>query len=55
MKSVDVHREMQAILHRFHRISVELVGLVDALRVPICPVQLVLEQRQGEGMWQTCK
>ena len=50
---VDVHGEVKASTYSLQRLPTELVGLVDALGVPVRPVQLVLKQRQRKRMGQT--
>lgn len=41
---MDVHRVVQLSSHCLQRLSTELVGLVNALSVPVCPVQLILKK-----------
>ena len=55
VKRVDVHREVEVTVYGYHGVAMELVGLVDALRVPVCPVELVLEEGQCKRMGQPCK
>ena len=52
MKRVNVHREMQPISHGLHRITMELIGLVDALGVPVRPVQFILKHGQSKRVRQ---
>ena len=52
VEGVDVHGVVQAVAHCLDVVPAELVGLVDALRVPVRPVQFVLKHRQGKRVGQ---
>lgn len=50
MKGVDIHGEVELCVNsRNGDVPCELVSFLDALRVPIGPVQLVL--KHGNGKW----
>ena len=55
MQRVDVHGEVQLVAYDLLVLARELVGAVDALGVPVRPVQAVLEHRDGEGVGQACR
>lgn len=50
MQGVNVHGEVQLVADDFLVLASELVGAVDALGVPVCPVQAVLKHSDGKGM-----
>lgn len=53
MQSVDVHGEMELVANDLLVLAGELVGTVDALGVPVRPVEAVLKHRDGEWVRQT--
>lgn len=52
VKYSDVHREVEFIVNDGHVFAGQFAGSVDAFRVPISPVQVVLEDSHSKGMWQ---
>jgi len=50
VEGVYVHGEVEAAVYGYHGVAMELVGLVDALRVPVRPVQLILKEGQSKWM-----
>ena len=48
VQRVDVHGEVQLVADDLLVLARELVGAVDALGVPVRPVQAVLEHRDGK-------
>ena len=55
VQDVDVHGEVQVVAHHLHVRPRHLVRAVDALGLPVRPVQLVLKQGQGEWVRQPWK
>ena len=53
VERVDIHREVQLALDHLDSGAGEFVGAVDALCVPVRPVDGVLEQRDGKRVRQT--
>ena len=53
MERVYIHGEVQLVLDCLYPGHLELAGFVDALSVPVCPVDIVLKQGQSKGVWQT--
>lgn len=49
MQRVDVHREVQFVADDLLVLACEFVGAVDALGVPVCPVQTVL--KHSDSKW----
>lgn len=47
---MDVHWKVQLAANHFLVLACELVGAVDALGVPIGPVQAVLKHSDGKGV-----
>ena len=55
VEGVYVHWEVELVVDRGDgHVARELVGLVDALGVPVCPVQLILKHGDGKRVGQTC-
>lgn len=52
MEHVNVHEVLQVFGQRVSAQAGELVCALDALRLPVCPVQLVLVDGQAEGVGQ---
>lgn len=52
VQCVDVHWEVQLVADDFLVLSGEFVGAVDALGVPVGPVQAVLKDCNGKRMRQ---
>lgn len=50
VQGVDVHGEMELVANDLLVLASEFVSTVDALGVPICPVQAVFKHGDGEGM-----
>lgn len=55
VQRVDVHGEVQLVADDLLVLAGELVGAVDALGVPVGPVEAVLKHRDGEGVRQACE
>ena len=55
VQRVDVHREVEVVLDRLDVVAMELVRLVDALCVPVCPVQLILKNGDCKRVRQACQ
>lgn len=53
VQRVDVHGEVQFVADDFLVLACELIGAVDALGVPVGPVQTVLEHRDGKRVRET--
>ena len=53
MDAVDVHRKVQIGADGAHVLTVEFVGLVDALRVPVGPEDGIFEDADGERVPQS--
>ena len=51
MHGVDVHGRLEPAAHDLDPAPPELVGAVDAQRLPVGPVEVVFEQGQRERMW----
>lgn len=54
MQRVDVHREVEFVPDDLLVFACEFVGTVDALGVPVCPVQTVLKHSDSKWVWQAC-
>ena len=54
MEAVNVHGEIESVVHCLDTVPSELVGFVNTFGVPIRPVQLILKQSQSKGVWQSC-
>lgn len=52
VEHVNVHQVLQVFGQRAAAQAGELVGALDALRLPVRPVQLVLVDSQAEGVGQ---
>lgn len=52
VQCVDVHGEVEFVADDLLVLACELVGTVDALGVPVSPVQTVLKDSDGKGMGQ---
>ena len=52
MQCVDVHGEVQLVANNLLVLSGELVGTVDALGVPVSPVEAVLKNCDGKWVGQ---
>lgn len=53
VKRVDVHGEMQFVSDHLLVLASKLVCAVDALGVPVCPVQIILKHCDGKRMRKT--
>lgn len=53
VQSVDIHGEMQLVANDLLVLAGEFIGTVDALGVPVGPVEAVLKHRDGEWVRQT--
>lgn len=51
VQRVDVHGEVQLVADDLLVLAGEFIGAVDALGVPVGPVQAVLEHRDGKRVW----
>lgn len=47
---MDVHGEVQLVANNLLVLAGELIGTVDALGVPVSPVEAVLKHRDGKRM-----
>lgn len=54
MQRVDVHREVEFVADDLLVLACEFVGTVDALGVPVCPVQTVLKHSDSKRVWEPC-
>lgn len=54
MQCVDVHREVELVADDLLVLACEFVGTVDALGVPVCPVQTVLKHSDSKWVWEAC-
>lgn len=54
MQRVDVHREVEFVADDLLVLACEFVGAVDALGVPVCPVQTVLKHSDSKWVWKPC-
>lgn len=52
MQRVDVHREVEFVADDLLVLACEFVGTVDALGVPVCPVQTVLKHGDSKWVWE---
>ena len=52
MQCVYIHWEVQLVSDDLLVLACELVGTVDALGVPVCPVKAILKYRDGKWMGQ---
>ena len=52
---MNIHREVEPRLDRLHRVAVELIGFVDALCVPVSPVEHILKDCDRKRVWKTCR
>lgn len=54
MQRVDVHGEVQLVANDLLVLAGEFVSAVNALGVPVSPVEAVLEHGDGKWVWQAC-
>jgi len=54
VQCVDVHREVEFVAYDLLVLACEFVGTVDALGVPVCPVQTVLKHSDSKRVWEAC-
>lgn len=47
---MNVHGEMQFVANDFLVLPSKLVSTINALGVPVCPIQAVFKDRDGKGM-----
>jgi len=52
MEHMNVHEVLQVFCQRLSSQASELISALDALRLPVCPVQLVLMYSQAKGVRQ---
>lgn len=50
VQGVDVHGEVQLVANDLLVLAGEFIGAVDALRVPVSPIEAVLKHRDGKRM-----
>lgn len=50
MQGVDVHGKVELAANYFLVFPCEFVGAIDALGMPVSPVQAVLKHRDGKGV-----
>lgn len=50
VQGVDVHGEVEFVANDLLVLASKFVGTVDALGVPVCPVQAVFKHRDGKGV-----
>ena len=48
----DVHGEVEFVTNDLLVLASKFVGTIDALGVPVCPVQAVFKHRDGKGVWE---
>ena len=48
MEDVNIHGEVQSISDHLHIITSKLVGFVNTLSMPVCPVELIFKQCQSK-------
>lgn len=53
VQSVDIHGEVELVANDLLVLAGEFIGTVDALGVPVSPVEAVLKHRDGERVRQT--
>lgn len=53
MQGVDIHGEMELVANDLLVLAGEFIGTVDALGVPVRPVEAVLKHGDGEWVRQT--
>lgn len=51
---MDVHREVEFVADDLLVLACEFVGTVDALGVPVCPVQTVFKHCDSKWVWEAC-
>lgn len=51
---MDVHGEVQLVADDLLVLAGEFVSAVDALGVPVSPIEAVLEHGDGKRVWQAC-
>jgi len=51
---VDVHGEVEFVSDDLLVLACEFVGTVNALGVPVCPVQTVLKHGDSKWVWKAC-
>lgn len=54
MQRVDVHWEMEFVADDLLVLACEFVGTVDALSVPVCPVQTVFKHSDSKWVREAC-
>ncbi len=52
---MDVHGEVQLVANNLLVLASEFIGAVDALGVPVGPIEAVLKDCNGKRMWQACR
>lgn len=52
VQGVNVHGEVEFVTNDLLVLPSKLVSTIDALGVPVCPVQAVFKHRDGKGMWE---
>lgn len=50
VQGVDVHGEVQFVANDLLVLASKLVSTIDALGVPVCPVQAIFKHGDGKGM-----
>lgn len=50
---MNVHGEVELVSNDLLVLPSKLVGTIDALGVPVCPVQAVFKHCDGKGMWES--
>lgn len=54
MQSVDVHRKVKLVANNCLVLAGKFVGAVDALGVPVSPVEAVLKHCDGKWVREAC-
>lgn len=52
---MDIHGEVQLVANDLLVLACEFIGTIDALGVPVRPVQAVLKHCDGKRVWQAYK
>lgn len=52
VQGMNVHRKVELVANDLLVLPSELVGTIDALGVPVCPIQAVFKHCDGKGMWE---
>ena len=50
VQGVDVHGEVEFVANDLLVLASKFVGTIDALGVPVCPIQAVFKHRDGKGV-----